>query len=166
MNIEISYESEDKLGIPYEEIIEKVALEAMKYEHCPYEAGINVLLTDDDRIKELNSQFRYIDNTTDVLSFPMVDFQRGGDFSVLEDELSDMYFHPGTGDLLLGDIAISIQKIRSQAEAYGHSLERELAFLVAHSMFHLMGYDHVDDREREIMEGKQREVLDNLGIVR
>ena len=77
-----------------------------------------------------------------------------------------MYFHPGTGDLLLGDIAISIQKIRSQAEAYGHSLERELAFLVAHSMFHLMGYDHVDDREREIMEGKQREVLDNLGIVR
>ena len=88
----------------------------------------------------------------------MVDFQRGGDFSVLEDELSDMYFHPpGTGDLLLGDIAISIQKIRSQAEAYGHSLERELAFLVAHSMFHLMGYDHVDDREREIMRKESRE---------
>lgn len=166
MNIEITYESEDKLEIPYEEIIEKVALEAMKYESCPYEAEVTVLLADDEKIKSLNSQFRFIESTTDVLSFPMVDFQKGGDFSVLEDELSDMYFHPGTGDLLLGDIAISVQKVRSQAEAYGHSLERELGFLVAHSMFHLMGYDHVDDHEREIMENKQREVLENLGIVR
>lgn len=166
MNIEITYESEDKLEIPYEEIIEKVVLEAMKYESCPYEAEVTVLLADDEKIKSLNSQFRFIESTTDVLSFPMVNFQKGGDFSVLEDELSDMCFHPGTGDLLLGDIAISVQKVRSQAEAYGHSLERELGFLVAHSMFHLMGYDHVDDREREIMEHKQKEVLENLGIVR
>lgn len=166
MNIEVNYESEDKLEIPYEEIIEKVALEAMRYENCPYEAEINILLADNEKIRSLNSQFRYIDNTTDVLSFPMVDFRSGGDFSCLEDELSDMYFHPGTGDLLLGDIAISVQKVRSQAEAYGHSLERELGFLVAHSMFHLMGYDHVDDREREIMESKQKEVLERLGILR
>lgn len=166
MNIEINYESEDKLEIDFEDIISRVALEAMKQEGCPYEAEINILLADDDKIRSLNSQFRYIDNTTDVLSFPMVDFQRGGDFSVLEDELSDMYFHPGTGDLLLGDIAISVQKVRSQAEAYGHSLERELGFLVAHSMFHLMGYDHVDEAERARMEDKQRAVLDALDIHR
>jgi len=166
MNIEIEYESEDRLGIPYEEVIEKVVQAALESELCPYEAEVSVLLTDDEEIRKINSQFRYIDNTTDVLSFPMVDYRTPGNFDVLEEELSDMYFNPGSGELILGDIAISIQKIRSQAESYGHSLERELAFLVAHSMFHLMGYDHMEEMERLVMEEKQESLLQELGIIR
>ena len=123
-------------------------------------------LADDERIKELNTKFRFIEKTTDVLSFPMVDWERPAGYEALEDELSDFYFHPGTGELLLGDIAISVQKVKSQAESYGHSRERELAFLVAHSMLHLLGYDHENDTERLVMEDLQREILDELGISR
>ena len=166
MNIEICYESHDLLDFPYESVINRVVLAALAYENCPCEAEVNVLLTDDDTIHDLNKEYRGVDSATDVLSFPSVEFAEGGDFSILEEEFSDIYFHPETGDLLLGDIAVSVQKIREQAEAYGHSEERELAFLVAHSMLHLMGYDHIDDAERGIMEMKQREILDQLGITR
>lgn len=166
MNIEICYESDDRLDFPYESVINRVVRAALAYESCPCEAEVNVLLTDDDTIQSLNREYRGIDSTTDVLSFPSVEFAEGGDFSILEDEYSDIYFHPETGDLLLGDIAVSVQKVHEQAEAYGHSEERELAFLVAHSMLHLMGYDHIDEDEREVMERKQREILDQLGITR
>jgi len=166
MNIIISYESEDKLALDYEEIIGRVVREAMRQEGCPYEAEVSVLLTDDDEIRSINSQFRFIDNTTDVLSFPMVNYNKPGDFSVLEEDGSDFCFDPESGDLLLGDIAISVQKVREQAKNYGHSEERELAFLVAHSMFHLMGYDHEEEFDRLTMEEKQRRVLEELGISR
>jgi len=167
MDIDITYEAEEKLDLPYEEIIRKVINQALEEEHFPYETEVSVLLADDEEIRSINHKFRYIDNTTDVLSFPMIDYKAPGDFSVLEDELADLfYFNPGTGDCMLGDIAISVQKVKSQAEAYGHSEERELAFLVAHSMLHLMGYDHMEDGEREIMEEKQRLILNQLGITR
>ncbi len=166
MTIDVEYESEDKLALPFEEIIEKVVCEALSYENCPYEAEVNVLLTDDEEIRKINSQFRFIDNATDVLSFPMVEYERPGDFSGLETPEADFCFNPESGELLLGDIAVSVQKVRNQAEAYGHSEERELAFLIAHSMFHLMGYDHETEEEREQMEQKQREVLNRLGITR
>lgn len=166
MTVDVEYESEDKLDLPYQEIIEKVVCEALAYENCPYEAEVNVLLTDDEEIRKINSKFRFIDNTTDVLSFPMVEYEYPGDFSNLDTPEADFCFDPGTGELMLGDIAVSVQKVRAQAEAYGHSEERELAFLIAHSMFHLMGYDHETEEEREQMEQKQREVLDKLGITR
>ena len=167
MEIEINYEAEEALELPYEEIINKVIIGALDEENFPYECQVSVMLADDARIKEINHRFRYIDNTTDVLSFPMCDFKAPGDFGVLEDELADLYyFDPGTGDVMLGDIAISVQKVKSQAEAYGHSEERELGFLIAHSMLHLMGYDHMEAAERELMEEKQRIILNNLGITR
>ncbi len=166
MNIEIEYEAKEPLDLEYENIIDRVVRGVLKHEKCPYEAEVNVLLADDERIKELNTKFRFIEKTTDVLSFPMVDWERPAGYEALEDELSDFYFHPGTGELLLGDIAISVQKVKSQAESYGHSRERELAFLVAHSMLHLLGYDHENDSERLVMEDRQREILDELGISR
>ena len=166
MTVEINYESGDKLDLDHEEIIEKVCRGVLEAEGCPYEADINVLLADDEHIKELNTKFRFIESTTDVLSFPMVNFEAPSQYSILEDEMSDFFFDPISGELILGDIAISVQKVRSQAEAYGHSQERELAFLVAHSMLHLLGYDHEDDAGRELMEEKQRTILDALGITR
>ncbi len=166
MTVRVEYESQDKLDFPWEETIRQVAEAALDYEGCPYEAEVSVLLTGDEEIQEMNRQFRSIDRATDVLSFPAVDFPSPGDFGWLEEPEAAFCFHPETGELVLGDIAISVPKVREQAEAYGHSPRRELAFLVAHSMFHLMGYDHLEDGEREQMEQKQREVLDQLGIGR
>ncbi len=166
MTVDIKYESETKLDFNYEEVIKKVVTAALAHEKCPYEAEVNVLLTDDEQIKELNSKFRFIEKTTDVLSFPMVDWDEPAAYYVLEDDLSDMYFDPESGELILGDIAISIQKVIEQAESYGHSKERELGFLVAHSMLHLLGYDHIDEEERIKMEERQEDILKGLGITR
>ena len=166
MTVDIEYESETKLDFDYEEVIKKVVNAALAHEKCPYEAEVNVLLTDDEQIKELNTKFRFIEKTTDVLSFPMVDWNEPAAYYVLEDDLSDMYFDPENGELILGDIAISIQKVIEQAESYGHSRQRELGFLVAHSMLHLLGYDHIDEEERKKMEERQEEILQGLGITR
>ncbi len=165
MTIAIEYETEKKLDIDYEKIIRKIIPAALDYEECPYESEVNVILTDNESIREINRDYRNIDAPTDVLSFPMVDYEQEADFSHLEDAAED-YFNPETGELVLGDIIISVEKVMEQAEKYGHSQERELAFLIAHSMLHLCGYDHMEDGEREIMEQKQSEILTNEGYCR
>lgn len=165
MTINIEYETDRKLQIPYEKIINDIIPAALDYEECPYEAEVNVLLTDNAAIQEINRDYRQIDAPTDVLSFPMVDFETESDFDHVEDHVED-YFNPETGELILGDIIISVEKVIEQAEKYGHSQERELAFLIAHSMLHLCGYDHMDEAEREVMEGKQREILEREGYHR
>jgi len=168
MTINIDYETEN-LGpleeIDYEELIKNVILEAIDSENCPYKAEINVVLTNNASIKKINQEYRKIDSATDVLSFPMVDYTTPSDFSHLK-KASFEYFHPETGELILGDILISVDKVLEQAENFGHSVSRELAFLVAHSMLHLFGYDHVEPTERELMEEKQRKILDQLRIYR
>ncbi len=165
MTLNIEYETEKKLDLPYEEIIEKVVNGSLDHEECPYEIELNVILTDNEAIQEINREHRNIDRPTDVLSFPMVDYEVPSDFDHLE-EAADEYFNPETGELLLGDIVISVDKVISQAEEYGHSTERELAFLVAHSMLHLCGYDHMEEEERIVMEERQRQILDKLNITR
>ncbi len=165
MTVNIEYEAEKKLGVDYDSIIRQVVEEALDYEGCPYEAEVSVLLTGNDQIQELNREYREIDRPTDVLSFPMIEFQHPSDFSRVEEEFCDC-FNPETGELLLGDIILSVDKIEEQAAAYGHSRERELAFLVAHSMLHLCGYDHMEEDERIVMEKKQEEILQRRGYVR
>ena len=132
MTVTVEYEAEEKLDLPYEEIIKNVIEESLDYVECPYDAEVNVLLTDNAGIHQINLDMRGIDNPTDVLSFPMCDFETPGDFSHLE-ETPEEYFDPDTGELLMGDIVISVDKVKEQAEKYGHSQTRELAFLVAHS---------------------------------
>lgn len=165
MTIEIEYEAEKKLDLPYEKIIRDVIEEAMDYEGCPYEAEVSVVLTDNPSIQEINREHRQIDAPTDVLSFPLVDYGRPADFSHVEEQAED-YFNPETGELMLGDIVISVDKVEEQAEKYGHSQRRELAFLVAHSMLHLCGYDHMEEEERLDMEARQRAILDTRGYSR
>ena len=126
---------------------------------------MNVVLTDQEGIRELNREYRGIDRETDVLSFPNVDFSREGVFELDEDREAD-YFDPDTGELILGDIMISVDKVFEQAENFGHSARREFAFLVAHSMLHLCGYDHMEDGERLVMEEKQEAILQGLNITR
>ena len=153
MTISIEYETDKKLELDYDRIIREIILASLDYEECPYEAEVSVILTDNEGIREINRDYRQIDAPTDVLSFPMVDFEKESDFSHVEDAAED-YFDPETGELVLGDIIISVEKVIEQAEKYGHSQERELAFLVAHSMLHLCGYDHMEDAEREILTEK------------
>ena len=165
MTVEIEYEAKRRLELPYETIINDVIEEAMDYERCPYEAEVCVVLTDNPSIQEINRDYRQIDRPTDVLSFPMVDYERPADFCGLEEQAED-YFNPETGELMLGDIIVSVDKVEEQAEKYGHSQARELAFLVAHSMLHLFGYDHMEEEERLVMERKQAEILERRGYRR
>jgi len=163
----IEKETEEDINFDYGKILKKVVLEAVESEKCPYECEVNITFMDDNGIRGLNRDFRGLDVPTDVLSFPMAEYIPPADFSILEgEEAGAQYFNPESGELLLGDIVISLERAKEQAQEYGHSLKREICFLVAHSMLHLMGYDHMTDRDREIMEDKQDEILNALGITR
>ena len=164
MTLQIEMEYEKGLDFDYEALAKKVVEAALDSENCPYEAEVNLLLTSDEEIQKTNREFRNIDRVTDVLSFPMLDFPAPGDFSLAEEE--EACFHPETGELLLGDIMIAVPRMQEQAESYGHSQIREFSFLIAHSMLHLLGYDHMTPEEAAVMEQKQEEILQNLGITR
>lgn len=160
------FEEEGTLILPIDckELAETVIDAALDYVGCPYEVEVNLLLTMNEQIREMNHNFRNIDRATDVLSFPMIDYDIPGEFDFLEE--CDDCFHPETGELLLGDIVISKEKVVSQAEEFGHSIKREFAFLVAHSMLHLSGYDHMEEDERLQMEQMQRELMEKINILR
>ena len=165
MTINIEYETKIELNLPYEDIIKSVINESIDYEKCPYEVEVAVILTDNNEIHNINKEHRDVDSPTDVLSFPMVDYESPSNFEGIEDKVED-YFDPDSGELILGDIVISVEKVIEQAKQYGHSNKRELAFLVAHSMMHLFGYDHMVVEEATIMEAKQNDILNNLSIFR
>ena len=165
MTILVENEVNRELDFDYEEVIEAVINKTLKTENCPYETEVNVLLTGNGEIHTANKEFRGIDRPTDVLSFPMVDYEFPSDFSCV-DKNPESYLNPETDELLLGDIMISVDKVYEQANEYGHSRKREFAFLIAHSMLHLLGYDHIDEAERKVMEVKQEAILDALGITR
>lgn len=166
MSIDIEKETELELGIDYENIIQTVVKEALSYIECPYEAEVNVVLTDNQGIQEVNREFRTIDAPTDVLSFPFLEYEQEGDFSAVSEDVAEEYFNLETGELMLGDIMVSVEKVIEQAQAYGHSKERELAFLIAHSMLHLFGFDHMEEEERKRMEEKQEEILIKCNYIR
>lgn len=163
----IFIEEEGAVTLPFnaEEIAGKVIEAALEYENCPYEAEVSLLLTTDEEVRKLNCSARGLDRPTDVLSFPMLEYSRPGDFSWLEKEPGDA-FNPETGELMLGDIVISKDKVLAQAEEYGHTPLREYAFLIAHSMLHLFGYDHMEEEERLLMEERQRRIMEKVNILR
>ena len=143
-----------------EDTIKNVCEKVLEYEKCDFDAEISITLTDNENIRELNREHRGIDKETDVLSFPMVDFDEDGTSSDTDFDWSGEF-------LMLGDIVISLERAEFQAEEFGHSFIREIAFLTAHSMLHLLGYDHEESHEDdEIMCQKQEEILNNLGITR
>ena len=160
-------ENETDVTFPFsvEEIAKSVIQAVLDEENCPYEATVNLLLTDNEGIREYNRQYREIDRETDVLSFPNLDFDEPGNFDRAEEHEAD-YFDPDSGELILGDVIVSVDKVIEQAESYGHDQKREFAFLVCHSLLHLCGYDHMEDEERLVMEEKQEKILQGLGITR
>lgn len=164
MSIYIENEYCDKIDLNYEKIITSVIEESLNFIKCPFECEVSVTIVDNPSIKKINMEQRQIDNPTDVLSFPLLEYRQAGQFQ--EFDLYPECFHPDTGELMLGDIVICYDKVLSQAEEYNHSAKRELAFLTAHSMLHLFGFDHIENNERIEMEKMQNIILQNLGITR
>nr|WP_314276913.1 rRNA maturation RNase YbeY [uncultured Peptostreptococcus sp.] len=140
-----------KLDQSLMEKIEKVILGVLKYEGYDDDYEVSLSFVSNEEIKNINRDYRNIDKVTDVLSFPLYD-----------GEEVDINF----GTISLGDIVISIERASEQVKEYGHSLEREVCFLVCHSMFHLLGYDHMEDEEARDMRIREEEVLTRLGITR
>lgn len=165
MTILLEKETEIPFTFDYEALAKQVIVAACDAEQCPYEAEVNLTLVDNAQIHEINREHRGIDRPTDVLSFPMQTYETPSDFSLAEACVEEN-FNPDTGELLLGDIVLSVEKVQEQAQTYGHSEVREYAFLILHSMLHLFGYDHETEAERVQMEERQREILDILGITR
>ncbi len=126
---------------------------------------VSLLITDNDNIREMNRSFRQIDAPTDVLSFPLQEFEQPAGFDTFERGDCSV-FDPESGQLMLGDIVINAQRVISQAEEYGHSQKREYAFLIAHSLLHLVGFDHMEEEERLQMEEHQRRIMEMTGISR
>lgn len=158
-------ETSCEFDFDWEGVYQQVAHAVLDMESCPYETEVNLLLTDNEGIREFNRENRNIDAPTDVLSFPNIEYDIPSNFEIAEKFQADC-FEPDSGELILGDIIISVDKVNEQAAEYGHSHKREFAFLVAHSMLHLCGYDHMTPEEEKEMIEKQESVLKKLDITR
>lgn len=142
----------------YEIIIKKVIEQCFKEENLEKsKLYISITLTTPEHIQEINKQYRNVDKATDVLSFPMFEKEE------IEEKIKNQNFEH---EDVLGDIVISIEKVRGQAEEYGHSFEREFAYMIVHGFYHLMGYDHIKEEDKIIMRPKEEAVLMKLGIRR
>ena len=147
-----------KIKLKHRYLIKKVIKKTLYEQNFDKKSIVSVTITDNENIKNINSEFRNIDRATDVLSFPVVEFINGS----MSDDSGD-YF----GDkLILGDIVLSAEKALEQSKEYGHSFEREMGFLVCHSVLHLLGYDHEEESDRKIMRVHEEKVLDMLGLTR
>lgn len=164
MTISVEEEINAGFSFDYEKTAKDVIHYTIAHEKFPFEAEVNLLLTDDEGIRIMNKEFRSIDSPTDVLSFPMIHYRTAGDFSQLEADADN--FNPDTGEVVLGDMILNTECVRRQAESFGHSERREFAFLIVHSMLHLFGYDHMTEEEASVMEQVQREILEEMHIVR
>lgn len=161
----VENETEQIFPFDIKALLNRVMVGVLEAEACPYEACVSLLLTDGDGIRQYNKNYRETDAETDVLSFPNLEFEVPGDFSDAEEREADC-FDPDSGELMLGDIVLNVFRVKEQAAEYGHSELREAAFLLAHSLFHLCGYDHMEAAEAAVMEEKQEAVLTGLGITR
>ena len=161
MELEIYTENEQDIipfDLSYEELIKKVIEKTLECEGFDRSCFVSVTVTDNEKIRAINNEQRGIDSATDVLSFPVVEFENGKMIENAGDYLGDK--------LILGDIVLSMERAEEQRKEYGHSLEREVGYLVCHSVLHLLGYDHENDGERAVMRKKEEETLSKLLLTR
>ncbi len=142
---------------PMNELVHRAVAKALELGHGPQNAQIGLLIVNDEAIQQINRQFRAVDHPTDVLSFPLLE---PGATPAAQD------IDPETGEVMLGDIVVSLPMAERQAEEYGHSLEREVAFLCVHGTLHLLGHDHEDEGDRKRMRALEEEVLAALHLPR
>lgn len=150
-NLELFIDNRQTIDIDQEIIdqVKEAIIETLKFEEEDLNKEISLSFVDNDEIHQLNKEFRGVDRETDVLSFPLAD-----------------EFGLGIGEEILGDIVISVEKAKEQAEEYGHSMKREVVYLTVHSCLHLLGYDHMDEDEKTDMRTREKEIMRRLDILR
>lgn len=163
MTVTIEEEVEAPFSFDYRSLAMNVIKTSLESENFPFEAEVSLFLVSPEEIKEINREHRQIDKVTDVLSFPMILYESAGDFTNVEKEEDN--FNPDTGEALLGDIILCVDKVKEQAASYGHSEQREYAFLILHSMLHLFGYDHMEESDAARMEERQRNILSKCHFI-
>ncbi|MBQ5369832.1 MAG: rRNA maturation RNase YbeY [Peptococcaceae bacterium] len=144
---------QDKIEIPaeWEEKINQVAAICLREEQLPEDVEVDLLFVDNEAIREINLEYRDKDSATDVLSFPMYE---------PDEEIDD------EEEVLLGDIVISLERAQEQCEEYGHSLEREVMYLLVHGLLHLAGYDHMEEEDKKVMRAQEEKLLAQIGAIR
>lgn len=148
------------------ENLKKVIEFALKEEEVNVDTEVSLVFVDNENIRTINNETRNIDRETDVLSFPMLDYEEG---RVFKNQYANYKFGAADCDgdeLVLGDIVLSLEKAKEQSVEYNHSFEREASYLVVHSVLHLLGYDHMEDEEKKVMRKREEEILNKLNIVR
>ena len=160
MNHQIIFEAEVDVPDGLEEQLTTVINAALTAEQVGIPCEVNILVTDDAAIHEINLDMRNVDRPTDVLSFPMFELAPG-------EKPGEKDADPATGLVPLGDMVLSLERAKAQAEEFGHSVEREVSYLAVHSVLHLLGYDHMDEGEMKAqMRGREEAILTTLGITR
>ena len=159
VSVQYECETDISLELDCEALAKKVAQSVLELENCPYDSQVNLVLTDNSGIHEVNRQFRGIDAPTDVLSFPFLNISAG---DVINKE--DFPFDLDNDEIYLGDIAVCTEKAAEQAEEYGHSFKRELFYLILHGFLHLLGYDHMTEDDKKLMRLKEEEILTGMDI--
>lgn len=158
MAVYIENQSKTKFNFHYKVVIERAVKTVMKDKNIPEELDVNVLIVSPEEIESINNETRNIDKVTDILSFPYFEYDTPGVFDEETNEWNE--------EDILGDIVVCADMVKSQAEEYGHSEKRELAFLIVHSMLHITGYDHMEEADAAVMEAEQKRIMDILGISR
>ena len=157
MKVMVYYENgQSEFAVTYKlkMLLRRAVEETLRYESYQNDVEVSITLTDDAGIHELNQRFRAVDAPTDVLSFPLIDY---------EDDCGEPYIDEIANSL--GDIVLNLQRAKAQAEEFGHSFEREAAFLTVHSMLHLLGYDHeLSEGDDADMRRRQREIMGRMGL--
>jgi probable rRNA maturation factor len=155
-----------EVGNELEDTVKEIITHALKEECLSIEYEVSVIFVDNDEIREINRNYRNIDKSTDVLSFPMLNYPKT---SVFKDIYVDYKFDIsdlGEGKLILGDIALSLERALEQSKEYNHSFLREVCYLIVHSVLHLLGYDHMEDLDKDKMRNREEEILNKFNLHR
>lgn len=173
MTIYYDNQTDYEFDFDYKKVANDVINKTLLHEQFKYDVEVSITFVNEESIRKINKEYRDIDNSTDVLSFPMIEYD--SDYSRISERKEEMYDflidvidikNPDTDEIILGDIVLCVPVIINQAKEYNHSILREYAFLIVHSMLHLLGFDHIEDDERIIMENKQNQILESLSITR
>lgn len=173
MTVYYDNQTDYEFDFDYKKVANDVINKTLLHEQFKYDVEVSITFVNEESIRKINKEYRDIDNSTDVLSFPMIEYD--SDYSRISERKEEMYDflidvidikNPDTDEIILGDIVLCVPVIINQAKEYNHSILREYAFLIVHSMLHLLGFDHIEEDERIIMENKQNQILESLSITR
>ncbi len=165
MSVKLEIETQYQVPDVFLSLVQEAADMAVSCEGVQEKAAVHILLCDDARIQEYNREYRGVDRATDVLSFPLISYPGGRTAGSMGKRLMEAY-DDELNACMLGDLIISVPRAQEQAERYGHSVRRELAFLTVHGMCHLMGYDHIEEEDRVRMRAREEEILNAIGLSR